>query len=417
MVALALSPDVEDLLRVLAPQVLATLTRRSGDFDAAEDAVQEALIAAAERWPRDGVPPSPRGWLALTAQRRLLDQRRSEQARTGRERVAARAADLEALLAPGDVPDEDDTLTVLFLCCHPALTPASVIALTLRAVGGLTTAQIARAFLVPEATMAQRISRAKRTITTSGVPFRLPSEADEPAALRIVLHVLYLIFNEGYTSSGGGELHRVELSEEAIRLTRMVHVRLPAEPEVAGLLALMLLLDARRPARTTSDGAPISLADQDRGLWDRARIAEGTQLLDAAIATGRVGEYQLQAAIAAIHDRAPTAADTDWSQILALYDLLERMTGNPVVTLNRAVAAAMADGPVSGLEILDGIDGSLVERHRLDAVRAYLLELAGDRDAARDHYLAAARRTTSLPEQRYLSAQAARLADATMTPR
>jgi RNA polymerase sigma factor (sigma-70 family) len=412
LVALALSPDVEDLLRELAPQVLGMLTRRSGDFDAAEDAVQEALIAAADRWPRDGVPPNPRGWLALTAQRRLLDQRRSEQARTGRERVAARSADVEALLAPADVPDEDDTLTVLFLCCHPALTPASVIALTLRAVGGLTTAQIARAFLVPEATMAQRISRAKRTITTSGVPFRLPSEADEPEALRIVLHVLYLIFNEGYTSSGGGVLHRVELSEEAIRLTRMVHVRLPGEPEVAGLLALMLLLDARRPARTTSDGAAISLADQDRGLWDRARIAEGTQLLDAAIATGRVGEYQLQAAIAAIHDRALTAADTDWSQILALYDLLERMTGNPVVRLNRAVAAAMADGPASGLEILDGVDGSLVERHRLDAVRAYLLELAGERDAAREHYLAAARRTTSLPEQRYLSAQAARLADA-----
>lgn len=306
-------------------------------------------------------------------------------------------------------PYEDDTLTLLFMCAHPALTPASAIALTLRAVGGLTTAEIAKAFLVPESTMAQRISRAKRTIVASGVPFRLPSAADQPDALRLVLHVLYLVFNEGYASSSGRELHRIDLSDEAIRLTSIVHEQLPDDPEIAGLLALMLLIDARRPARTNADGGLIPLAEQDRMLWDRELIAQATALLNRAVANGRVGEYQLQAAIAAIHDRAARAAVTDWRQILALYGLLEQMTGNPVVTLNRAVAAAMVDGPAAGLAVLDAVDGSLTGHHRLEAVRAHLLEMAGDTDAALEHYRAAARLTTNLPEQRYLATKAARL--------
>jgi predicted RNA polymerase sigma factor len=366
--------------------------------------VQEALIAAAGHWPRDGVPENPFGWLLATASRRLIDQQRSEQARAGREHRAIRP---EA--APPEVPLEDDTLTVLFMCCHPSLTPASAIALTLRAVGGLTTSQIARAFLVPEPTMAQRISRAKATIKASGEPFRIPTRDERPAATRNVLHVLYLIYNEGYVASGGETLGRTDLSDEAIRLGRMVHRQLPDDPEVAGLLALMLLLDARRPARTDAAGDLIPLPQQDRSRWDRGRIAEGTAILDAAVATGRVGEYQLQAAIAGIHDRAATAAETDWPQILSLYDLLDRMSGSPVVTLNRAVAAAMADGPGAGLAILDGMDGSLRDHHRYHAVHAHLLEMAGDMDLARDEYREAARLTTSVPEQRYLEAQVRRL--------
>ena len=302
--------------------------------------------------------------------------------------------------------DEDDTLALFFMCAHPELTTASSIALTLRAVGGLTTAEIARAFLVPEATMAQRISRAKRTIKASGVAFRLPSPDDEPPAVRSVLHVLYLIFNEGYASSSGRDLQRVDLSDEAIRLATLAHGQLPDDAEVAGLLALMLLIDARRPARVDAKGDVVPLSDQDRSLWDRGQIAEGTAMLDGAIGRGRVGEYQIQAAIAAIHDRAPTAADTDWPQILALYGLLERMTGNPVVTLNRAVAAGMADGPAAGLAILDGMDGALKGTHRFEAVRAHLLEMAGDSDGAIEHYRAAARLATNLPEQRYLTRQA-----------
>ncbi len=311
--------------------------------------------------------------------------------------------------APAQVPDQDDTLSVLFLCCHPALTPASAIALTLRAVGGLTTAEIASAFLVGEATMAQRISRAKERIKASGVPFGMPAGKEQPARLRVVLRVLYLIFNEGYTTSAGRDLHRVELSEEAIRLTRLLHRLLPDESEVAGLLALMLLVDARRSARADAAGDVIPLAEQDRALWNRERIAEGTALLDQTVGTGAAGEYQLQAAIAAVHDRSPRAEDTDWPQIHALYGLLEQMTGNPVVTLNRAVAAAMADGPAAGLAVLDTVDERLAGHYRLDAVRAHLLELAGDTKAAGEHYRAAASRTTSLPEQRYLAKQAARL--------
>jgi RNA polymerase sigma factor (sigma-70 family) len=397
-------PGVEDLLRVLAPQVLGTVVRRYGDFDAAEDAVQEALLAATVHWPRDGIPAKPRGWLVQTAARRLIDQRRSERSRRARESQAL----LQEPPTPGP-SDEDDTLIVLFMCCHPALTPASAIALTLRAVGGLTTAEIAKAFLVGEATMAQRISRAKQGIRASGVPFRLPTPEERTTRLRLVLHVLYLIFNEGYASSTGRELHRTELSAEAIRLTRMVHQLLPDDGEVAGLLALMLLIDARRPARTNADGELISLAEQDRSLWDRALIAEGITLLNRAVSTGAVGEYQLQAAIAAIHDQAPRAGDTDWSQILALYGLLEQMTGNPIVTLNRAVAAAMAHGPSTGLALLDSVEERLTGHYRLDAVRAHLLEMAGDTHAALALYRAAARRTTSLPEQRYLSKRAARL--------
>jgi len=396
---------VEDLLRDLAPQVIGSLTRQSGDFDAAEDAVQEALIAAADHWSREGIPENPRAWLQRTAGRRLIDQRRSEQARVNRELQVG----LDLAVAAETLPDEDDTLAVLFMCCHPSLTPASAIALTLRAVGGLTTPQIARAFLVPEATMGQRISRAKRTITESGVPFRGPTAEQRPVAIRSVLHVLYLMFNEGYVTSDGADLGRPQLTDEAIRLARMVRRQIPDDAEVAGLLALMLLIEARRPARTTADGEPIPLPDQDRTSWDHELVAEGAAILDEAIAAGRVGEYQIQASIAAVHDRANTADATDWRQILTLYELLERMTHNPVVTVNRAVAAAMVDGPAAGLAILDGLDGSVAGSHRVAAVRAHLLEQAGDLDGAIESYRAAAQLTTNLAEQRHLSMQAARL--------
>ena len=396
--------DVEDLLRELAPQVLGVLTRRYGDFDAAEDAVQEALLAAAVHWPAEGVPDRPRGWLIQTATRRLIDQRRSERSRMAREDRA-----LLTQPPPADVPDRDDTLVVLFLCCHPALTPASAIALTLRAVGGLSTPEIARAFLVPEPTMAQRISRAKQRIKSSGVPFRLPTADEWTDRLRTVLHVLYLVFNEGYATTAGRDVHRADLCDEAVRLTRVVHRMLPDDPEVAGLLALMLLLDARRPARTGPSGELVPLPEQDRTRWDRALVAEGAAMLAAAIGRGAVGEYQLQASIAAVHDRAARAEDTDWPQILALYELLDRMTGNPVVTLNRAVAAAMVHGPEAGLTLLAHVEERLSEQHRLDAVRAHLLEMAGDTTTAAEHYAAAAALATNLPERHHLSRQVARL--------
>jgi RNA polymerase sigma factor (sigma-70 family) len=404
--ALNVHARVEGLLREAAPQVLGTLARRHGDFDAAEDAVQEALLAAALHWPREGVPENPRGWLLQAAERRLIDQRRSERSRRDRESRAA----LQDVSRP-EVSDRDDTLIVLFMCCHPALTSASAIALTLRAVGGLTTAEIAKAFLVDEATMAQRISRAKQRIKSSRVMFRMPTPEERPARVRSVLHVLYLIFNEGYASSAGGELQRTDLSGEAIRLTKIVQRLLPDDGEAAGLLALMLLLDARRPARTDAAGDLIPLAEQDRTLWDRTLIAEGVALLDRAIGKGTVGEYQVQAAIAAVHDRAAAAEETDWPQILALYGLLEQMTGNPIVTLNKAVAAGMAVGPTAGLAVLDAVDERLNGHYRVDAVRAHLLEMAGDRKAALAHYRAAASRTTSLPEQRYLTMRAARIND------
>jgi RNA polymerase sigma factor (sigma-70 family) len=397
-------PATLDLLRELAPQVLGVLVRRSGDFEGSEDAVQEALLAAAEHWPREGLPDNPRGWLIQTATRKMTDQIRSEIARRTREDAVARQAPPSA-----DVPDRDDTLLLLFLCCHPALTPASAIALTLRAVGGLTTAEIANAFLVPESTMAQRISRGKQRITTSGIPFRRPTGDEWTERLRSVLHVLYLIFNEGYASSIGDRLHRTELSAEAIRLTRAVHAMLPDDGEVGGLLALMLLTDARRPARTGPHGELIPLAEQDRTLWNRELIAEGQRVVMDAVAHGSVGAYQLQAGIAAIHDDADRVEDTDWAQILALYGLLERMSDNPMVTLNRAVAAAMVHGPATGLTMLRPLDQTLAGHYRLDAVRAHLFDLAGDPESALAHYRAAANRTTNVPEQQYLAAQVARL--------
>jgi len=385
--------------------------RRYGDFDTAEDAVQEALLAAATRWPKDGVPEEPRGWLIQTASRRLIDQWRSDRSRRDREELVSSQE-----LPAHETVDEDDTLTLLFMCCHPALTPASAIALTLRAVGGLTTAEIASAFLVDESTMAQRISRAKRSIEASGEPFQLPQPDERPARLRMVLHVLYLIFNEGYTSSAGAELHRAELSDEAIRMARLTHRLLPGDGEVAGLLALMLLIDARRPARMTADGELVPLGEQDRSLWDRAQIDEGTAILDAAMGQPPLGEYRIQAAIAAVHDRAASAGETDWTQILALYGLLEELTDNPVVRLNRAVAVAMAEGPSAGLVVLDSVDEQLAGHYRLDAVRAHLLEMTGDTEGAVEHYRAAAGRTTSLPEQRYLAMKAARLKQETEPP-
>jgi len=411
----------EHLLRELAPQVLGAVLRRFRDFTAAEDAVQEALVAAALQWPHDGVPDNPRAWLIQVASRRMTDHVRSEVARRRRETAVAMHADP---LTPAAelATEQDDTLILLFMCCHPALTPSSAIALTLRAVGGLTTAEIANAFLVPEATMAQRISRAKQTIKTSGVPFRWPTElANEPERaerLRDVLHVLYLIFNEGYTSSGGPELQRSELSREAIRLTRAVHKLLPDDGETAGLLALMLLTDARRAARTGPDGELIPLTKQDRTRWDRERIAEGVALISATLPKGSIGPYQVQAAIAAVHDEAASPGDTDWPQIMALYEVLMRMSDNPMVILNHAIAVAMVHGPSAGLDLLNALDadGRLGEHHRLDAVRAHLLEMAGDYPAAIVHYGTAAARTTSLPERNYLITQAARLRELVVSP-
>jgi predicted RNA polymerase sigma factor len=372
------------------------------------------MLAATQQWATSGVPDSPRGWLIRVASRRMTDHLRSEQARRRREVLAAAMVPADAQLAPA--PDEighqqDDSLTVLFMCCHPVLTPASAIALTLRAVGGLTTAEIASGFLVPEATMAQRISRAKQRIKASEARFTMPDEQERAGRLASVLHVLYLIFNEGYTASSGDALQRADLTAEAIRLTRMVHATLPLEGEVAGLLALMLLTDARRTARTDEDGFLVPLPEQRRELWNRARIAEGTELLTMTLGAGPVGPYQIQAAIAAVHDEAPTADETDWPQILALYETLERIAPGPMVTLNRAVAVAMVHGPRAGLTVLGTLDDDerLASSHRLDATRGHLLELAGDIDGARECYQRAARLTASRPEQHYLSLRAARL--------
>jgi RNA polymerase sigma factor (sigma-70 family) len=401
------APRVEDLLRELAPQVLGALVRRYGRFDASEDAVQEALLAAAIQWPEGGMPENPRAWLVTVASRRLVDGLRSESARRRREEH------LTVLEVPetGPVAERDDTLTLLFLCCHPSLSVPSQLALTLRAVGGLTTAEIANAFLVPETTMAQRISRAKQTIRDAGARFDLPPEAERKDRLRVVLHVLYLLFNEGYTTSAGPALHRADLTSEAIRLARLLRRLLPQEGEIAGLLALMLLTDGRRAARTTADGALVLLADQDRALWDRTQIEEGVGIIGDTLGRGAIGPYQLQAAIAAIHDEAPSADETDWPQILALYDVLEQVSPGPIVTLNRAVAVAMVDGPRAGLAVLGTLDADdrMAHTHRLEAVRGHLLELAGDPDAARESYRRAARMTASVPEQRYLAMRAARL--------
>ena len=424
----------ENLLRDLAPQVLGAVVRRFGDFAAAEDAVQEALLAAARQWPTQGLPGNPLGWLIQVAARRMTDHLRAELARRRRETAVVLAAPPAERVAPP--PDalprdpfdagfaaaatetDDDTLVLLFMCCHPALTPASAVALTLRAVGGLTTAEIANAYLVPEATMAQRISRAKARIKTSGVPFRLPTGSERAERLSSVLHVLYLIFNEGYASSIGDRLQRTDLATEAIRLARAVHTLLPEDAEAAGLLALMLLTHARRHARTGPNGELVSLAEQDRTRWDRAAIDEGVALLSRTLSRGAVGVYQLQAAIAAVHDEAARAEDTDWPQILALYGLLERMTDNPMITLNRAIAAAMVHGPRTGLDLLQRLeaDTRLGAHHRLDAVRAHLHEMLGNRETAIWHYQAAAERTTSVPERNYLTMRAGRLAQPAPQP-
>jgi RNA polymerase sigma factor (sigma-70 family) len=406
---------LEDLLRDAAPQVLAALLRRFRDFDAAEDAVQEALLAAATQWPVAGLPESPRAWLIQVASRRLTDHIRTETARRRRQGAIVSEAPPAEQAPPDDLPpgDRDDTLALLFMCCHPALSPASATALTLRAVGGLTTAEIAAAFMVPEATMAQRISRAKQSIKTSGVPFRLPTNREWPARLDAVMHVLYLIFNEGYASTSGAALVRTDLSSDAIRLTRALHHSVPDAAEIMGLLALMLLTDARRPARVNEHGDLVPLAEQDRAAWNARLIQEGVALVTSALPRGAVGPYQLQAAIAAVHDEAATAEATDWPQIRALYTVLERMTDNPMVALNRAIADAMVAGPAEGLTRLDALasDARLRGHHRLHAVRAHLLEMQGHRAQARTEYLAAASRTTSIPEQRYLMMKAAKLAD------
>jgi predicted RNA polymerase sigma factor len=415
----------EDLLRSLAPQVLGALVRRWGQFDACEDAVQEALLAAAMQWPAEGQPDNPYGWLLRVATRRLTDEMRSDASRRRREGMAA--ADPADPAVPGTaggvvgdpaVPDAaeqpraaDDTLILLFLCVHPALSPPSQIALTLRAVGGLSTAEIARAFLVPEATMAQRISRAKQAIHRSGGQFRLPPPEAREERLRAVLQVLYLIFNEGYTATAGTALARTDLTSEAIRLTRLLLRLLPADGEVAGLLALMLLTEARLPARARPDGSLIPLAEQDRGRWNRELIEEGVALITDSLARTRLGPYQVQAAIAAVHDEAARVEDTDWPQILALFGLLDTLSPGPMVTLNRSVAVAMVHGPAAGLAIVDQLaaDKRMARHHRLHAVRGHLLELAGDLGAARAAYRTAAGYATNLPERRYLEGRAAAL--------
>jgi len=409
--------EVEDLLRRLAPQVLGVLVRRYGRFDVCEDAVQEALLTAALQWPEQTLPENPRAWLITVASRRIADELRSDQARRRREEAAAAQMPPDELIAPAPgyehPSDEDDNLTLLFLCAHSALSPASQLALTLRAVGGLSTAEIARAFLVPETTVAQRISRGKQRIKASGIRFSLPAEPERAERLRVVLQVLYLIFNEGYTATSGPDLQRGELTAEAIRLTRELRRLLPEDGEVAGLLALMLLTEARRAARARPDGSLVPLAEQDRGRWNHELIQEGLALVTDALSRTALGPYQLQAAIAAVHAEAARAEDTDWPQILALYELLERISPNPIVTLNRSVAVAMVRGPQAGLDLLRTLDDDehIAEHHRLHAIRAHLLEMAGDRVRALDSYRAAARRTTSLPEQRYLEARAARLVD------
>lgn len=405
--------DLQDLLRAMAPLVLGFVARRSRDFAAAEDAVQEALIAAAAQWPRTGIPENPRAWLTQVALRRMVDSVRSESARRRREDETAMEMDWTAPAADTEpiVDEENETLTLFFMCCHPSLSPSSAIALALRALGGLSTAEIARAFLVPEPTMAQRISRAKSSIKSSGVSFRLPSAQDQAQRLRTVLHVLYLMFSEGYASGAGPRVQRPELAGEAIRLTRSLHALLPDDSEVEGLLALMLLTDARRASRSGANDELIPLDQQDRSLWDRTEISEGTALLEKALSRGTVGPYQLQAAIAALHDEAARAEDTDWPQILALYELLKRTSDNPMVWLNHAIAAAMVHGPSKGLALLATLDQDdrLAGHYRLHAVRAHFLEMIGDHAAAITHFRAAAERTASVPERDYLIAQAARI--------
>jgi RNA polymerase sigma factor (sigma-70 family) len=405
----------ERLLRELAPQVLGVVARRFRDFSSAEDAVQEAMLAAFKQWPEEGTPENPRGWLIRVASRRMTDTVRSEMAR--RQRETAMMTEEEPTIEPAEIEtdmDPEDTLVLLFMCCHPALSTSSAIALTLRAVGGLTTAEIANAFMVPEATMAQRISRAKQSIKASKAPFRLPTPLERRERLPAVLHVLYLIFSEGYASSIGVHLQRLDLAGEAIRLTLSARVLLPEDAEVAGLLALMLLTNARRAARTGPHGELIPLDKQDRSSWDRAEITTGTDLLALALSKGAVGLYQLQAAISAVHDEAARPEDTDWPQILALYELLQRVAPSPMMTLNHAIAVAMVHGPERGLERLQALDKDerLAGHYRLDAVRGHLCEMLGDVERAIQHYRTAATKTTNVPEQNYLMARAALLEEA-----
>jgi RNA polymerase sigma factor (sigma-70 family) len=408
--------STEDLLRELAPQVLGVLMRRYGGLDTCEDAVQEALLDAATQWPASGTPDNPRGWLLTVATRRLTDMLRGESARRRREDAVylatppAAPAEAGSSAQGGATPDHDDTLTLLFLCCHPSLSPSSQVALTLRAVGGLTTAEIARAFGVPEATMAQRISRAKQQIRAAGARFTPPDAADRDQRIRAVQQVLYLIFNEGYTASAGQQLQRTDLTAEGLRLARMLRRLLPGDAETAGLLALMLLTDARRAARATPDGALVPLTEQDRRRWDRRLIAEGTALLEQTLATSRaLGPYQLQAAIAAVHDEADSVADTDWAEILALYELLYKVSPGPMVALGRAVAIAMVHGPAAGLAATGELAGPLGMHHRYHAVRGHLHEMSGDITTAAEDYRTAARYATNIPERRYLERKLAGL--------
>jgi RNA polymerase sigma factor (sigma-70 family) len=401
----ATAPELEHLLRTEAPQVLGALVRRFGHFDIAEDAVQDALLAAAQQWPTHGIPDYPRGWLIRVGYRRMVDQLRAEQLRQRRE------YQLASQLTPDspEEPADDDSLTLLFLCCHPILSPVSQVALTLRAVGGLTTAEIAHAYGVSEVAMGQRISRAKQQIKSAGGRFVLPSAEDRGNRLTAVLQVLYLIFNEGYAVTAGEQLHRVDLTTEAIRLTRMLHRLLLDEPEVAGLLALMLLSDARRPARSTEAGDLVTMEHQQRDLWDKALTAEGTALITVAMRERQVGPYQLQAAIAALHNGAPSYAETDWPQIATLYAWLEQLTPTPPVRLSRAVAVAMAYGPRRGLTLLDRLADDPLIRQRERAVRAHLLELNGDTQQAADLFREAAALTSNLAERRYLEGRAQHL--------
>jgi len=404
-----------DLLRPLAPQVLGAVVRRYGHFDLAEDATQEALLAASIQWPRDGLPENPKAWLISVASRRLTDMLRSEQARRRREDAVAEWALTErgaAQVGERQAGEADDTLVLLFMCCHPSLSTASQIALTLRAVGGLSAAEIARALLGSEQTVTRRITRAKQSIKDSGTPFALPALDDLPTRLQAVLRILYLIFNEGYAATAGTALMRVDLADEAIRLARALHAGLPDDTEVSGLLALMLLVHARHRARTSADGSLIPMAEQDRSRWDRGLITEGTALLTAALPRGPTGPYQLQAAIAAVHDEAVSAEATDWPQIAALYEVLLRLDDNPVVALNHAVAVSMIAGPRAGLELVDGLDADprINADRRFHAVRAHLLEMAGDDAAALEAYRAAAQAATNLQQLRYLNEQIGRLA-------
>jgi RNA polymerase sigma factor (sigma-70 family) len=399
---------VNELLRELAPVVLGALVRRHRDLGACEDALQDALVAAAEQWSRDGLPASPRAWLVQVARRRLVDVVRSESSRRDREQLVVSLVPAEA---QAELAADDDTLDLFFLCCHPSLSSASATALTLRAVGWLSTREIARAFLVPEATMAQRLSRARQSIRDSGIPFETLEPVERAARRTAVMRTLYLVFNEGYVATAGPELQRVDLCREAIRLARLLHRLSPEDPETTGLLALMLLTDARRDARTDADGALVPLDAQDRSRWDHAAIAEGTALVTAAFAKGSVGPYQLQAAIASLHDEATSTDTTDWPQILALYGVLLQLRESPVVALNHAIALAMVHGPAAGLAKLDELAGDARMRghHRLDAARGHLLERAGDRVGAIAAFERAAAATASEPERDYLRLSAARL--------